>query len=139
MPAPRSGLDNGEVTTSYGFMVPAYPPDPIRSVSALTLPCGICGVAAGDYCRGPRFCASRMATALELMRSGETKDGIPVSPPAGKPGRPKGQDKKLDEQARTDIVRKFKNGMKIASLAREYDVAATSVTYVLDRAGARNS
>ena len=119
-------------------MVPAYPPDPIRSASALTLPCGTCGVAAGDYCSGPRFCPSRMTAALELMRSGGTAEKV-TAPSPRKPGRPKNQDKKLDEQARTDIVRKFKSGMKIASLAREYDVAATSVTYVLDRAGARNS
>ena len=120
-------------------MVPAYPPDPIRSVQCPDAAMwDMRGRPHGDYCSGPRFCPSRMTAALKLMRSGGTAEVV-TAPSPRKPGRPKNQDKKLDEQARTDIVRKFKSGMKIASLAREYDVAATSVTYVLDRAGARNS
>jgi hypothetical protein len=45
--------------------------------------------------------------------------------------------KKLSDQDRADIVRKHAAGAKFAELAREYEVAPTSIKYVLKKAGAR--
>ena len=71
MPAPRSGLDNSDVTTRYGFMEPVVPPDSGRLWSALSIPCSACGARAGAHCHGTRFCTGRMADLRAVIDSGE--------------------------------------------------------------------
>ena len=57
-----------------------------------------------------------------------------------KPSKPhphKGADRKLNDAKREEIVGKFKNGAKIAELARQYEVTDSSIRYTLGKAGVR--
>lgn len=76
MPAPRSGLDNSDVTTRYGFMEPVVPPDSGRLWSALSIPCSGCGAGAGEHCHGTRFCTGRMAKLRAMIDSGELEGDV---------------------------------------------------------------
>ena len=157
MPVPRSGgLGDEVVSKSYGFMEPRHAGEPPKTWSALSVLCAECQAGIGIYCSGPRFCATRMERALSLARSGQIAEST-VSPVAvlPEPGKPqatvvhdlceptckphphKGADRKLNDAKREEIVGKFKNGAKIAELARQYEVTDSSIRYTLGKAGVR--
>lgn len=163
MPAPRTGLDE-VVPRSYAYLEPAHPRDPGRAWSARSIPCPSCGAAVGAYCPGSRFCHARMTRLRDLANAGEL-EAVPIAstptqatapvfnasprpvardlsdkksePKPRSPHPHKGRDRKLNDAKHVEIVEKFRAGVKVATLAREYEVSGASIRYTLGKAGVR--
>jgi hypothetical protein len=144
MPKTQNDFDD-PVPRAYGFMEAVIQPN-ARSFSALAVACPACSAPAREFCTTGRMSTGKNPVPLlcperiEVARS-QGEAVVPAQPVESQPFNPgsKGNAKKLDAQDRADIVRKFRAGVKFAELARQYNVAPTSIKYVLRRAGVLTS